>query len=409
MRSCRVAITGLGLVSSLGSRVDEVCSALRNGQSGIVEAPQLAEAGLRSRVYAPVRGWDETRIRRRQSLTMSQSAKYATAAALDAINDAHLLLEAYDPERTALVIGSAFGGINDVSQQNVLRESGKKSRAGATGVVKLMASGAVSNVAAVLGFQGRAYSAASNAATGSDCVGQGFDLIRHGLTDVAVCGATEEDIWRQIGPSISSWHGMSERFNDRPEASCRPYDAARDGLVLSAGSGMLVMESLDQARRRGARIYAELVAYAAAGDGSGLLRPEGRAQRFVVRQALAMVPKLAVEDLDYVNTHGTGTPLGDQVEAAVLRDLFGATVPVSSTKGLSGHALGATGVLEIIYTLLMMQHGFVTACTNLDEVARECRGPNYLLKTRDCRCETAMSLSVGLGGLANCVILRRTC
>lgn len=407
MRNRRVAITGMGLVSSLGCQVGDVCSALRNGYSGVMEAPFLAEAGLRSRVYAPVRGWDESRIPKRQALTMSQSAKYATAATLDAVRDAGLLLEAYDPERTALVLGSAFGGINAVSQQNIYRESGHKSRAGATGVVKLMASGATSNVAAVLGFRGRAYSSASNAATGSDCVGQGSDLIRQGFVDVAICGAAEEDIWRQIGPSIASWHGLSERFNDRPESSCRPYDAKRDGMVLSAGSGMLVLEPLDLAQRRGARIYAELVAYAATRGGIGLLRPEGRAQILAVRQALDMAPELDVTDLHYVNTHGTGTLLGDQVEAGALWDLFGARIPVSSTKGLSGHALSATGVLEIIYTLLMMQHGFVAGCANLTEIASDCKGPDYLRETRDWQCDTTMCLSVGLGGIANCVILRR--
>jgi len=403
----RVVVTGLGLVSSIGCTKEDAASALRHGNSGLATVAEMREAGLACNVYGPVNGWDRNRVPKRFQQTMSPVAEFAAAAASDALRDARLEPQQFDATRAGVIVGSVFGGISEVSKMHKLLAAGKKSRAGVVGMVKFINSTTSGNLAAMLGMKARAYSVSTNFASGLDNIGHAFELIRHGVIDLAVCGGAEEDCWLQIGPYFENLGVLPTRYNENPTAACRPYDAAHQGVVLSAGSGILLLESLGHAQQRHARPYAEIVGYAAANDGADMFRPTGAGLARAIRQALDDAAENGVHRLDYVNTHGTGTPLGDRVEAAVLRDIVGEGPLVSSTKGLTGHALGAGGALEVVYTLLMMSDGFVAPTANLEKVAPECGGLNHVQTVADCDLNTVMNVSVGMGGFNSSLVLRR--
>jgi 3-oxoacyl-[acyl-carrier-protein] synthase-1 len=403
----RVVVTGLGLASSIGCTSDLAVASLRGSRSGLVAFPQLEQAGCRCRVYGSVAGWDPSGIARAHRNTMSQVAAYAATSALDAIRDAELDLRWEDATRIGVIIGTAFGGIGETSRMHQLLNRGRKSRAGAVGVTRFMNSTAATNVAAALSLSGRTYSVSTSFASGPDNIGHALELIRRGHLDVALCGSAEEDCWRQLGAYFENWGVLSPDYNDRPEQACRPYDAQRRGLIMSAGAGTLLLESLEHAGARGARIHAELVGYGSANDGSDMFRPTGRGLAMAIEQAMAEAARHGVERLDYVNTHGTGTALGDRIETEVIRDVLGDGPYVSSTKGLTGHALGAGGALEVVYTLLMMINDFVAPTENLDTIAPDCQGVRHVQEVLECPIAAAMSFSVGLGGANSSLVFRK--
>lgn len=402
----RVVVTGLGLVSSIGSTKEEAAAALRRGESGLVAMPEMKEAGMTCCVYGPVKGWDRNKLPKRCRQTMSPVAGFAATAASDALSDARLDPRQLDPIRGGVIVGSAFGGLSEVSRMHGMLSAGKKSRAGAVGVVKFIGSTTSGNLAAMLGLKGRAYAVSTNFASGIDNVGHAYELIQHGVLDLAVCGAAEEDCRRQLGPYLENMHVLPTGYNEEPAKACRPYDEDRQGAVLSSGAGILVIESLEHARQRNAAAYAEIVGYGSTNDGADLFRPSGDGLARAMRRALGGTAKAGVREIDYVNTHGTGTPTGDRVEAGALRDVVGAGPLISSTKGLTGHALGASGAVEIIYTLLMMSEGFVAPTANLERVDKDCDGLNHVRTLVRRPVNAAMSLGVGLGGFNSCLVLR---
>lgn len=403
----RVVVTGLGAISSLGCTCAEVTDALRHSRSGLTSLDGMREAGFSCSVYGPVRGWDAKRLPARARETRSTVAEYASVAASDALQDARLEVEQLDATRTGVIVGTAFGGISELSKMHRLLQSGEKSRAGVLGAARAMNCGTASNLAATLGLRGRAYSVSTSFAAGPDNIGHAYEQIKHGMMDVAVCGAAEEDCWLQIGAYIDNWDGFPSGYNDRPTEACRPYDLHRRGLVMSAGSGILLLESLDHARRRNARVYAEIVGYGSASDGVDMFRPTGQGLTRAIRQALAEASGHGAGQLDYINTHGTGTLLGDRVEAEVLRNTVGDGPMISSTKGLSGHGLGASGALEAVYTLLMLDAGFVAPTANLQTIAFECTGLRHVQTVVERPIETAMSFNVGLGGFNSSLVFSK--
>jgi 3-oxoacyl-[acyl-carrier-protein] synthase-1 len=405
----RVVVTGLGLVSSIGSSTKDALTALTQGNSGLVYMPQMQELGFKCCIYAPVKGWDSTILGKRPKQTMSMVAQYAAGAALEALRDAGLEIDQLQNNRTGIIVGTAFGGLNNLFGMEQLCWVHKKpSRAGVTGLVKYMNSTNSGNLAAYLGARGRTYSVSSSSSSGADNIGHAYELIKFGLQDVCICGAAEEDSWKQIGAYFDNWNGMPTEWNDRPTKACRPYDRDRQGMVMSAGAGIVVLEDFEHARQRGAPIYAEVAGYGAANDGTDMFQPTGKGLARAIRQALDLAVEQGVHHIDYINSHGTGTPLGDRVEVGAARAVFGNEAPlISSTKGLSGHSMGATGAQEVVYTLLMLSNNFAAPTVNLDNISPECSGVSHVQSLIEMELTTAMSLSTGLGGTNSCIILRK--
>jgi 3-oxoacyl-[acyl-carrier-protein] synthase-1 len=405
----RVVVTGLGIVSSIGNSLEEVLTSLRHSFSGLVSMPEMQEFGLKCCVYGPVKGWDPSSLGKQAKQTMSTIAQYAMGAALEALKDAGLKPEQLRNERTGISVGTAFGGIDEVFRMEQFTVMQKKpSRAGMTGIVKIMNSTASGNLGAYLGIRGRIYSLSSSFASGTDNIGHAYELIKYGLQDVCICGSAEEDCWKQLGGYFDNWDGMPKSWNDRPTQACRPYDRDRQGFIMSAGAGILILEALAHAQRRGARIYAEIIGYGSANDGADLFRPTGKGLKRAISQALMAASKQGINKIDYINTHGTGTTLGDRVEVEVIKEVFGNTAsPVSSTKGLAGHGMGATGAQEAVYTLLMLSDNFIAPTVNLEKVAPECAGIPHVQSILEGDFSTAMSFNVGLGGTNSCIIFHK--
>jgi 3-oxoacyl-[acyl-carrier-protein] synthase I len=405
----RVVVTGIGIVSSIGNSPKEVLCSLRQGRSGIEFIPQMRELGYRCQVAGRVKDFGTQEVGKRFLHTMSQVARYAVVATREALADAHLEIAALRGDRVGVVVGTGAGGMNEAARAETWLVSGKSPhRLGATGAAKMMNSTVALNLAVWLGVQGRCYSVTSACATGADSIGHGFELVHHGLLDVCICGGAEEAGIEDLWGFNDALNAMPADFNDRPDQACRPYDRDRQGMVLSEGAGVLTLEALEHAQQRGARIYAEVLAYASANDGAGMFEPNGQGLRRCIEQALASLNPIDPPRIDYVNTHGVGTKVGDPIEVQVIREIFGEPSPlISSTKGLTGHALGAAGAQEAIYTLLMLQHGFVAPTQNLDQVAPECRGVRHVLGMIDASLRTAMTFNSGLGGANACLIFGR--
>jgi 3-oxoacyl-[acyl-carrier-protein] synthase-1 len=275
----------------------------------------------------------------------------------------------------------------------------RPARLGATGAVKILNSTAATNLASWLGVRGRCYAVSSACATGTDSIGHGFELIRQNLLDLCICGGAEEHGIANLWGFFDATNGMPTGFNDRPAQACRPYDRDRQGMVLSEGAGVLILEALEQAERRGVPVYAELIGYGSANDGHNMFEPTGRGLRRCFEAMLASVETTCPRQIDYINTHGTGTKVGDAVEVRTVAEMFGAPAPlISSTKGLTGHSLGAAGAHEAIYTVLMLSNGFVTPTVNLDEVDPACDGVRHVRTWMEVPLQTAVTFNAGLGG-----------
>ena len=407
-RMRRVVVTGLGVLSSIGSSTDEVRNSLYKSNSGLMYMPQMEQTGLRCSVYAPIREWNRGMLGKRAKQTMSTVSQYALVAVSEAIKDAGLGQDHLSSPLTGVCVGTAFGGINEVFPAEDLVRMKKPSRAGMTGIVKIMNSTVSGNLAAHLGIRGRTCSISSSFASGLDNIGHGYELIQHGLQDICICGAAEEDCWRQLGAYFDNWGGMPRNWNKRPTEACRPYDRDREGFVMSAGAGILILEALEHARKRGKHARYEIVGYGASNDGDDMFRPSGLGLGRAIHQAMHSASEQGVNKVDYINTHGTGTPLGDEVEIRTIREAFEPLPPaVSSTKGLTGHGMAASGAQEAVYALLMLCDNFIAPTTNLSNIAEECSGVPHVPELVEKKLTTVMSISVGLGGATGCVIFNK--
>ena len=364
----RVAITGIGIVSSIGNNVEEVTNALRNGTSGIVAAPEYTELGFRSQVHGTIKLDVTEHIDRKQLRFMGEGAAYAVLAMEQAIADAGLDDHLVSHVKTGLVAGS--GGpstANLMAAFDITREKGPK-RIGPYMVPRCMSSTVSACIATFFKIKGINYSISSACSTSAHCITAGADAIRSGNQNIVFAGGGEELHWT-LSVLFDAMGAMSSKYNDTPETASRPYDTDRDGFVIAGGGGMVVLEDMDHAIARGAKIYAELVGYGANSDGDDMVAPSGEGAVRCMELALAGFDGNALTDkVDYINAHGTSTPVGDVKELDAVRSVFGPRgyLPtVTSTKSLTGHSLGATGVQEAIYTLIMMQNNFIAASANI--------------------------------------------
>jgi 3-oxoacyl-[acyl-carrier-protein] synthase I len=392
----RVVITGLGIVSSLGNNKDEVLASLKAGQSGITYQPEYAERGLRSQVAGSIKNLNiEELIDRKLLRFMAKGHAYAWIALQEAIADASLGEDLVSNVRTGIIVGGGGPSTESIEQSNAtLAEKGIR-RVGPYMVTKAMCSGIVATLATGAKIKGVNYGISSACSTSAHCIGAGVEQIQLGKQDIVFAGGGEEEHW-SLSYLFDAMGAMSSKYNDTPEKASRTYDADRDGFVISGGGGIVVLEEYEHAKARGAKIYAEVVGYGATSDGYDMVAPSGEGAVRCMQLALQGIDKV-----DYINTHGTSTPVGDTKELEAIREVFGVDNPVAiaSTKSLSGHALGAAGVNEAIYTLLMMQNNFIAASANIETLDTAAEGLNIVRQRIDnVKIETALSNSFGFGG-----------
>ncbi|MGO4223277.1 beta-ketoacyl-ACP synthase I [Lysobacter sp. TAF61] len=403
----RVVVTGLGVVSCLGNDRQSVTDSLREGRAGISFVPEYAEKGLRSHVAGVPQIDLESRIDRKLKRFMGDAAAYSYIAMHDAMTEAGLDQEQMHNVRTGVIAGSGGGSPQwQIELADILREKGIR-RVGPYMVPRTMCSTVSATLATAFGIRGLSYSISAACATSAHCIGMAADLIRHGAQDVVFAGGGEEVHWGMTA-QFDGMGALSTHRNDTPQSASRPYDNDRDGFVIAGGGGMVVLEDYEHARARGARILAELVGYGVTSDGADMVAPSGEGAVRCMQMALAGYDGRGVGAIDYLNTHGTSTPLGDVVELEAVRAAFGDNVPpLSSTKALSGHSLGAASVHEAIYCLLMMEGGFMAASSNIETLDPRAESFPILRERRDAACDTVMSNSFGFGGTNATLILRR--
>ncbi len=399
----RVVVTGIGIVSCLGNDAATVTESLIHSRSGIRSEPQFGTFGLRSRIAGVPQIDLDGLIDRKDRRFMGDAAAYGHVAMARAIADSGLTDDLISHPRTGLFVGSGGGSsANQVEAADVLRSRGIR-RVGPYRVPRAMCS----TIAACLGtsyrIKGLSYSVSSACATSAHCIGVGMEQIQLGKQDVIFAGGGEEVHWT-LATLFDAMGALSSAYNDMPERASRTYDADRDGFVIAGGAGILVLEALEHARSRGAPIYAEIAGYGATSDGADMVAPSGEGAVRCMRQALGTVE----EPIDYVNTHGTSTQVGDIIELHALNEVFGAQVPpLSSTKPLSGHSLGAAGVHEAIYCLLMLKGGFLAGSANIERLDGAAQRFPILRETRDGQLRTVMTNSFGFGGANATLVLRR--
>lgn len=399
----RVVITGSGIVSCLGNDADSVAASLRDGRSGIRAMPEFAENGLRSHIGGTPEIDLEARIDRRHRRFMGDAAAFACVALQDAIAQSGLAPAQVSHPRTGLIMGSGGGSpLNEMHAIDTLRARGIR-RVGPYQVTRTMASTVSACLSTVFGIKGLNYSIASACATSAHCIGVGWQQIRFGLQDVVFAGGGEEQSW-PMAMQFDAMGALSTKRNDTPELASRAFDAGRDGFVIAGGGGAMVVEALDHAQARGATILAEIVGFGASSDGVDMVAPSGEGAAACMRMAMEGLDG----PIDYVNMHGTSTPVGDVCELGVLRAVFGDKVPpFSSTKSLSGHSLGAAGVHEAFYCLQMLRHGFIAGSINVEDPDPALGDMPLVTRSRDADLRTVLSNSFGFGGTNGCLALRR--
>lgn len=400
-----MVVTGLGIVSSIGNNRDEVVESLKLGKSGIVHADVYQEMGFRSHIHGEVKIDLDEFIDRKVKRFMGDGAAYNYIAMQQAIGDSGLNEAHVSNFRTGLVMGSGGPSTsNVVAAADILREKGVK-KVGPYMVPRTMSSTNTACLATPFKIKGVNYTISSACATSAHCIGHAMELIQLGKQDVVFAGGGEELHW-SLSVLFDAMGALSSKYNDVPETASRAYDASRDGFVIAGGGGVLVIEELEHAKVRGANIIAELVGYGATSDGYDMVQPSGEGAVRCIQQAMAMVEG----DIDYINAHGTSTPVGDTRELEALRNVFGVdNVPkVSSTKSLTGHALGAAGVNESIYSLLMMQENFLCESININELDPGAEGIPIVREREDnVTLNTIMSNSFGFGGTNATLIFQR--
>ncbi|MGE4534205.1 beta-ketoacyl-ACP synthase I [Halomonas sp.] len=400
----RVVVTGLGIVSCLGNDRQQVLEALREGRSGIRFKEEYAERGFRSQVAGVVDIDLDALVDRKLRRFMGDAAAYAYVSMAQAIEDSGLAPEMVSNERTGLIAGSGgASSANQVEAADVMREKGLR-RVGPYRVTRTMGSTVSACLATPFKIKGVNYSISSACATSAHCIGNAVEQIQMGKQDVVFAGGGEEEHWT-LSCLFDAMGALSTHYNDTPEKASRPYDQARDGFVIAGGGGMLVLEELEHARARGAKIYAEVTGYGATSDGHDMVAPSGEGAMRCMRQAMATVDG----PIDYINTHGTSTPVGDVAELKAIREVFGDSTPaMSSTKSLTGHSLGATGVQEAIYSLLMMENDFIAASANVETLDEQADGFDIVTQRRDgVKVARVLSNSFGFGGTNACLVLEK--
>ncbi len=399
----RAVITGLGIVSSIGNNQAEVLASLKAGRSGITYSQEFADLGLRSQVWGNIKLDPSELIDRKAYRFMADAAAFSYIAMQQAIEDAGLSTEQVSHPRTGLVVGS--GGASSkvqVEAADILREKGVK-RVGPYAVPKTMASTCSACLATPFQIKGVNYSISSACATSAHCIGHAVELIQLGKQDIIFAGGGEEVHWT-LAMEFDAMGALSTKYNETPELASRTYDANRDGFVISGGGGILVIEELEHALARGAKIYGEVVGYGATSDGYDMVAPSGEGAVRCMQMAMHGV----TASIDYVNTHGTSTPVGDVKELGAIQEVFAGKSPaISATKAMTGHALGAAGVHEAIYSLLMMEHGFIAPSINIGELDAAAEGLNIITTPTEAKLETVMSNSFGFGGTNATLVMQK--
>ncbi len=401
----RVVVTGLGIVSSLGNNIAEVIGSLKATRSGIRFCETYKELGFRSHVHGAIDIDIDAAIDRKLRRFMGDGAAYNYIAMEQAIADAGLENKDISNSRTGLVMGSGGPSTsNQVAAADITREKGPK-RIGPYMVPRVMCSTNSANLSTAFQIKGLSYSISSACSTSAHCIGNAAELIQLGKQDLMFAGGGEELHWT-LTVLFDSMGALSSKFNDRPEAASRAYDRDRDGFVISGGGGTVVLEELEHARARGAKIYGELVGYGATSDGLDMVAPSG--------EGAARCMRLAIQGIDhapvgYINAHGTSTPAGDITELNAIREVFGDDLPkISSTKSLAGHSQGATGVHEVIYSLLMMEHGFLVASANIENLDPDAEGMPILREVEEgVDVDCVMSNSFGFGGTNASLVFKK--
>ncbi|HAZ40725.1 MAG TPA: beta-ketoacyl-ACP synthase I [Methylococcaceae bacterium] len=400
----RVVVTGIGIVSSLGNNQSEVLASLREGRTGVAHSSEYAELGFRSHVHAPVNIDPDEIIDRKIRRFMGEGAAYNYIAMEEAIRDSGLSDAQVSNPRAGIIMGSGGPSTSNLlTAWDAFREKGLK-KVGPYMVPRTMSNTNSACLATPFKIQGVNYSISSACATSAHCIGNAAELIQLGKQDVIFAGGGEELHWT-LTVLFDAMGALSSKYNDTPQKASRAYDADRDGFVISGGGGVLVLEELEHAKARGAKIYAELTGYGATSDGYDMVQPSGEGAVRCMQQAMATVRG----PIDYINAHGTSTPVGDIRELEAVKAVFGNAVPrISSTKSLSGHSLGAAGVHEAIYTLLMMEHRFIAASANIENLDAGAAGVPIVRERIDgAKLDVAMSNSFGFGGTNASLVFER--
>jgi 3-oxoacyl-[acyl-carrier-protein] synthase-1 len=401
----RVVVTGIGIVSSIGNSADEVKSSLREARSGVIAAPEYAELGFRCQVHAPsVIDW-EALVDRRAARFLTPGLAYAHIAMEQAIADSGLTPTEISDEKTGLIVGAGGPSTRAIVQAAETTKTKGPKRVGPFAVPKAMCSGPSAVLSTWFKTKGVNYSISSACATSAHCIGAASEQIAMGKQDVIFAGGCEELDWT-LSVLFDAMGAMSSGFNDRPAVASRAYDRDRDGFVIAGGAGIVVLEALDHAKARGAKIYGEITGYAANADAHDMVAPSGEGAARCMRLAMA---ELGGRKIDYLNAHGTGTPVGDQKEIEAVRQVFGDTSPlISSTKSLTGHSLGAAGAQEAIYCLLMLQDDFVAKSAHIDNLDPAFADMPIVQTRKDAaHLETVMSNSFGFGGTNGTLVMSR--
>lgn len=400
----RVVVTGLGIVSSIGNNKQEVLESLKEARSGIESHAEYAELGFRTNVHGSIKLNPEELIDRKVMRFMGNGAAYTYLSMREALADAGLAEDQISHPRIGLIAGTGGASTDNVVRAvDLLRSKGLR-RVGPYMVPRTMSSTAAACLSTAYEIKGVSYSISSACATSAHCIGNAMELIQLGKQDVVFAGGGEEVHWTMT-LLFDAMGALSSKYNDTPQTASRPYDATRDGFVISGGGGMLVLEELEHAKKRGAKIYAELVGYGATSDGYDMVQPSGEGAIRCMRQALATVKG----NVDYLNAHGTSTPVGDAAELGAIKTVFGEALPaITSTKSLTGHALGAAGVHEAIYSLLMMQNNFISPSANVTQLDPAAEGVPIVRERRDnVELNTVLSNSFGFGGTNATLVFQR--
>jgi len=399
----RVVVTGIGIVSSIGNNSEEVLSSLKEAKSGVIAAPDYTELGFRCQVHAaPIIDW-ESLVDRRAARFLAPGTAYAHIAMDQAIADSGLSETEVSNDRTGLIVGSGGASTRSIiNSAQIAQDKGPK-RVGPFAVPKAMSSGPSATLATWFKIRGINYSISSACATSSHCIGAGAEQIQMGKQDVIFAGGCEELDWT-LSVLFDAMGAMSSNFNATPTKASRAYDRDRDGFVIAGGAAVLVLEELEHAKARGAKIYAEITGYAANSDGHDMVAPSGEGAVRCMRLAMKGLNR----KVDYLNPHGTATPVGDAKEMEAVREVFGEDAPlISSTKSLTGHSLGAAGAQEAVYSLLMLNNDFVCESANIENLDTAFEGLPIVRKRVDRKLDTVMSNSFGFGGTNGCVIMSR--
>ena len=403
----RVAITGMGIISPIGNNIDTVFDSLVSGYSGIKKMNEWRKLeGLNSFIAGIVEGLEPKKINRRHRRTMGRMAIMASLATMDAVSDANLTENEITSSRTGLVMGSTTGSTGAIEEMfgNFIKTGGFNLQEGTT-FMKVMSHSIAANVAAMLGIKGRLLAPCSACASSTQAIGLGYETIKDGYQDIMICGGAD-DLHSSTAGVFDILHSASRSYNDTPEKTPKPFDKNRDGLVVSEGSGVVILEEYERAVARGAEIYGELAGYGTCCDGRHMTSPSSEAMLSCMNLAMESAG-IDASNLDYINAHATGTILGDIAESDAVRKLVGDNVPISGTKGYTGHTLAASGAMEVIFCILMMQNGVIIPTLNLNDIDENCSGIGHVTQKIDRDLNCIMTSNFAFGGVNATLIIKK--